>query len=301
MERKRKGRRKAVYGRQRKQKKEGCSGMLLLILLLILLFFLLGTEKASLKQMAAKAEAFAAEMLRTEQAVEALGHSFANRPEEGESAIVVFGRMILGIEDNREENTANEPIVQCIDEAREHIPEEIAESAEPLLDPSQLAENLAAEENDDSTINQVFRIPSPDIVDDTVYTPAISMCMPLENYRVTSRFGYRIHPISGNTTFHYGADLAAVTGTKVCSVADGTVSETGYGSINGNYIKIAHADGYVSHYTHLHSIHVKKGEKVGMGEYIGTVGSTGYSTGPHLHFELRRNGSVLDPFAYFAF
>ena len=301
MERKRKGRRKAVYGRQRKQKKEGCSGMLLLILLLILLFFLLGTEKASLKQMAAKAEAFAAEMLRTEQAVEALGHSFANRPEEGESAIVVFGRMILGIEDNREENTDNEPIVQCIDEAREHIPEEIAESAEPLLDPSQLAENLAAEENDDSTINQVFRIPSPDIVDDTVYTPAISMRMPLENYRVTSRFGYRIHPISGNTTFHYGADLAAVSGTKVCSVADGTVSETGYGSINGNYIKIAHADGYVSHYTHLHSIHVKKGEKVGRGEYIGTVGSTGYSTGPHLHFELRRNGSVLDPFAYFAF
>ena len=232
-------------------------------------------------------------------AIETLGRSFSKRAEDGESAVLVFGRMILGLDeevDLSEGDTEAEPIPKSWGQNKE-----MAESVCPIMNTVQLAEEWSAAEIDDSTNNAVFRIPSPDIVDETVYTVSRPFCMPLQGYRVTSRFGYRIHPISGNTTFHYGADLAAGTGTKVVAVADGTIRETGYGNINGNYVKMSHTDGYVSHYTHLHTIHVSEGQKVMAGQKVGTVGSTGYSTGPHLHFELRKDGKVLDPFNYFSF
>ncbi len=247
--------------------------------------------------------------LDASKAIETLGQSFSKGNAENENALMVFGRMILGLEETEEatenERSGEEPIVDYV-QTDEIATDEVlvfrtSESPEPLLDPAELANALSVAEIDDSTVNAAFQIPSPDIVDDAVYTLSGTLSMPLSAYRVTSRFGYRIHPISGNTTFHYGADLAASTGTPVVSVADGKISETGYGSINGNYVKITHADGYISHYTHLQTINVRKGETVVQGKQIGTVGSTGYSTGPHLHFELRRNGKILDPFKYFTF
>ena len=232
-----------------------------------------------------------------DKTIETLGNRFAVGTPDDENAILVFGRMILGLEEDEASSDAEDEISD--DDAKSSL--DHAESAVPIFNTAQLAEELSAAEIDDSTSNIPFVIPSPDIVDDTVYTPEENFCLPLQGYRVTSRFGYRIHPISGNTTFHYGADLAAATGTKVVSIGDGKVKETGYGSINGKFVKIDHADGYTSHYTHLHEIGVEKGQDITCGQKIGTVGSTGYSTGPHLHFELRHDGKVLDPFAYFRF
>lgn len=248
------------------------------------------------------------------EAVQTLGRMFRGEGEEDENAVLVFGRMILGLDDEEEPETDTET------EPEEHKPTgglmgfrisdttagDISGLTLDIADcvlPQEGELDLGFEEEEiyDGTPNEAFKIPSPDAVDDAVYKMSFKKVMPLASYRVTSKYGYRVHPISGNTTFHYGVDLAAAAGTKVVSVADGTVSETGYGSINGNYIKISHADGFVTHYAHLKSIGVKKGQKVKMGEKIGAVGSTGYSTGPHLHFEVRKNGLVVSPYDNFSF
>lgn len=165
---------------------------------------------------------------------------------------------------------------------------------------SLLGQALLWDEMDDNTPDEAFEIPSPDIVDDTVYTLPFEHAAPASG-RVSSHFGYRIHPISGNTTFHHGADLAVATGTAVKAFAAGKVAETGYHSVYGHYIKLEHADGFLSMYAHLDSILVKKGKKVKLGDTIALSGNSGYSTGAHLHFEVRRNGKVINPFDYVSF
>jgi len=300
----------AGYRRSTRQDAHGAFGKLFLLVAMIGLCICLTNERSgpfSLFQQ--KVRAVFETQLDMTDAIETLGRVFSGQESGEESSIVVFGRMILGMdeegEDNRED-VLGEPIDQAKQEKKQAGSSSgllcaVAESPIPVLDPASLAAELPLNEADDGTVNEVFKIPCPDIVDTSFYTSTINFCKPLKSYRITSRFGYRIHPISGNTTFHYGADLAAGTGTKVFAVADGKISETGYGTINGKYIKVVHAEGFVSHYTHLHKVHVKEGDTVKKGASIGTVGSTGYSTGPHLHFELRRNGKVLDPFAYFSF
>ncbi|GMO29682.1 MAG: M23 family metallopeptidase [Termitinemataceae bacterium] len=118
---------------------------------------------------------------------------------------------------------------------------------------------------------------------------------PLLNYRVTSNYGMRISPISGRPKMHGGLDLAAPTGTPVFAVREGVVSETGSDAVFGKYVIIKHENGWTSLYGHLSSIEVKNGARLRQGALIGKVGSTGLSTGPHLHFELRENGKAQDP------
>lgn len=122
-----------------------------------------------------------------------------------------------------------------------------------------------------------------------------SMQLPLDKKVLTSPFGYRTSPISGKWSFHAGIDLAAPTGTEVHACKTGVVSETGLSSIYGNYIVISHNGKKTSLYAHLSKILVAKGEKVSTGQTIGLVGTTGASTGPHLHFEVRENGNPTDP------
>jgi len=118
---------------------------------------------------------------------------------------------------------------------------------------------------------------------------------PLRNYRVTSRFGLRSDPFTGNQQMHQGMDLAAPLGTEVYAVADGTVTAAGFDSVLGNYIIISHSNNYTSVYGHLQSIETVLRAEVKSGSLIGRVGSTGQSTGPHLHFELRHGGRAFDP------
>jgi murein DD-endopeptidase MepM/ murein hydrolase activator NlpD len=105
----------------------------------------------------------------------------------------------------------------------------------------------------------------------------------------------RQNPVTGNTSFHQGLDLAAPQGTPVYAAQNGTVSEQGADPIYGNYIIITHNNNWISLYGHLSTIETSLYQQVNSGTLIGRVGSTGQSTGPHLHFELRQNGVSRDP------
>ncbi len=122
-----------------------------------------------------------------------------------------------------------------------------------------------------------------------------SMMLPLSKKILTSPFGYRTSPISGKWKFHAGIDLAAPEGSDVFACKSGIVTTVGYNSTYGNYIIILHNEKKTSLYAHLSKTLVKKGDRVTTGQVIGLVGTTGASTGPHLHFEVRENGNPTDP------
>jgi len=113
--------------------------------------------------------------------------------------------------------------------------------------------------------------------------------------RLTSPFGYRRDPFTGRKSFHTGIDIAAPIGTPIKLTLDGTVSYTGYSSVYGNYVIVTHSGGYQSMYGHMHTIKVKRGQILSQGSIIGTVGSTGRSTGPHVHFSVYKNGKLINP------
>jgi hypothetical protein len=118
---------------------------------------------------------------------------------------------------------------------------------------------------------------------------------PLRTYRISSPFGMRANPFTGKPQTHNGIDLAAPTGTEVYATREGKVVDLGTDSVYGNYIIIAHADNWVSLYGHLSAFSTELRSTVSANTLIGKVGTTGMSTGPHLHFELRKNGTALDP------
>lgn len=112
---------------------------------------------------------------------------------------------------------------------------------------------------------------------------------------VTSRFGWRNDPFSGNRSFHNGLDVGAAMGTPILAAMEGRVAETGYSSTLGNYVLLAHHSGWSSFYGHMSSVSVKAGQYVNLGSKIGAVGSTGYSTGPHVHFSVFKYGRSMNP------
>ncbi len=121
------------------------------------------------------------------------------------------------------------------------------------------------------------------------------MDVPLKNYTVTSHFGYRVSPISGKTGIHTGVDMAAAYGSRIYSAADGTVADAGWDNSYGYYVKILHGKNIVSIYAHCSSLCVVAGDEVKKGEMIAKVGSTGDSTGNHLHFEIRKDNIKINP------
>jgi len=119
---------------------------------------------------------------------------------------------------------------------------------------------------------------------------------PLKNFcRKTSAFGMREHPLLRKPLKHDGIDYAAPKGTEVYAIANGIVVESSYTEINGNYVAIKHQNGMLSYYLHLNEKGIEKGSNVEVDQLIGKVGSTGRSTGPHLHFAIMKNGVWVDP------
>lgn len=112
---------------------------------------------------------------------------------------------------------------------------------------------------------------------------------------VSSEFGSRVHPVSGNIKNHNGIDIAVAEGTEIFACERGTVDFAGYNSGSGNYVVIKHSDGYTSLYLHLSKIKVQNGDIVQKGDLVGLSGSTGIATGPHLHFEIKKDGVYLNP------
>ncbi|MEK0434488.1 MAG: hypothetical protein RL369_537 [Pseudomonadota bacterium] len=115
------------------------------------------------------------------------------------------------------------------------------------------------------------------------------------DYRVTSGFGMRVDPFTHTLARHEGLDFTAMHGTPIIAAADGTVTRSGWEDTYGNIVEIAHAEGFMTRYAHISKRHVTEGQKVKRGQHIADVGSTGRSTGPHLHYEVFRHGHVLNP------
>ena len=117
---------------------------------------------------------------------------------------------------------------------------------------------------------------------------------------ITSRFGYRVAPTTGASTYHGGLDIGAGMGASIVVAGAGDVIYAGANGGYGNCVMIDHGNGVVTVYAHMSSIGVSYGQYVTAGQYVGAVGSTGVSTGPHCHFEIRINGAQTDPAAYFS-
>jgi len=118
---------------------------------------------------------------------------------------------------------------------------------------------------------------------------------PVRGARLTSPFGWRNDPFTGVRRHHAAIDLAAPTGTPIVAAKDGRVSALGYDRVFGNFIILTHANGFQTLYAHLHTIAVRRGDQVRQNVRIGTVGNTGLSTGPHLHFAIYRNNRAVNP------
>lgn len=124
-----------------------------------------------------------------------------------------------------------------------------------------------------------------------------TMSWPLPGYTyISSPFGMRLHPTLKVYKLHTGVDIPAPKGTNILAANDGTVLTATYSKAWGNYVVISHGGGVVTLYAHMTNIKVSKGASITKGQVIGTVGTTGYSTGNHLHFEIQRNGVSEDPF-----
>ena len=138
---------------------------------------------------------------------------------------------------------------------------------------------------------------APDGCSLETYLPGQSYTMPLASFTVSSAYGWRKHPISGEYTFHNGMDLACAEGTPVYAAMAGMVQRTGSDAASGNYIVLLHSDGVATSYCHLQYVFVRAGEFLVEGQPIGTAGQTGLATGPHLHFSLLHNDVRYDPSA----
>ena len=133
-------------------------------------------------------------------------------------------------------------------------------------------------------------------------TGGITWKKPIVYTMVSSPFGYRYHPISGKYKMHYGIELAAPSGRPIYATRGGVVSYTGYEAGGaGNWVQINHGDGYKSVYMHMTKYVVRSGQNVSQGQLIGYCGSTGGSTGPHLHFGISYNGTYVNPANYMRF
>ncbi len=177
-----------------------------------------------------------------------------------------------------------------INETVKDVPEEESVFI-PFEEPSLSAEIIASGGRD-------IKVASNDEIPENVsvndYKLNQRMVLPLKG-KTTSNFGVRTHPISGDLRFHAGIDIAAEKGTNIYSAFDGEIVEADYDNWNGNFIKIKHDNDIMTVYCHCEKLNVIKGQKIRAGEVIATVGSTGSSTGPHLHFELRIDNISYNP------
>ena len=134
--------------------------------------------------------------------------------------------------------------------------------------------------------------------DKTDFAPFVTtdkLLFPVKGGYYTSYFGYRIHPITKKWSFHTGIDIAAEEGTPIRAPLKGKITRIGEDSRSGKYLFMTHSDGFVTFYCHCSEILVSEGMNINKGETLARVGSTGQSTGPHLHFEIRKDEIRLNP------
>lgn len=131
-----------------------------------------------------------------------------------------------------------------------------------------------------------------------VYAYIPTFCPITEKYYISSPYGMRLHPILKENIFHSGIDMAAEYAAKIHAAADGTVTFAGSKGTYGKMIEITHKYGFITRYGHLTWIYAKLNQVIKKGDVIGFVGSTGRSTGDHLHFEIIKNGEKINPYGF---
>ena len=156
-----------------------------------------------------------------------------------------------------------------------------------LLDGEEIDSGISASYNGKLDVPSNVRLDRLDFGSDFV--------KPLKRARVTSRFDYRVNPVTGRYVFHTGMDLGAASGSDIMAMKSGKVISAKYSGGYGKVVILEHADGVRTLYAHCSKLLVKAGEKVKKGQVIALVGSTGNSTGPHLHIEFRKGGKRYDP------
>ncbi|MBF7731257.1 M23 family metallopeptidase [Pseudomonas sp. N040] len=168
---------------------------------------------------------------------------------------------------------------------------------QPALDPAQLAtmEGLQQSEHNARCIREMFDRLLERVASRNAALMAIPSRQPVEQARLGSLFGNRIDPFNKHLAFHSGIDFTERTGTDVLAAAGGRVRFTGRNGGYGNLLEIDHGNGLVTRYAHLSRFYVQAGDVVTPGQRLAAVGSTGRSTGPHLHFEVLHNGEFTDP------
>ncbi len=196
------------------------------------------------------------------------------------------------IDDLYEDISAQEANIEAMEREIERQEEEARKKAEE--EARKKAEEEARKKSEDSK--------SSSSTSESTYTPRTmtgGFTWPVpSSSRITSGFGSRESPTEGASTNHKGIDIGASTGSSVVAAAGGKVVIATYSSSAGNYVMISHGSGTYTVYMHMSSLNVSEGDEVSKGETIGAVGSTGYSTGSHLHFGIRKDGSYVNPENY---
>jgi murein DD-endopeptidase MepM/ murein hydrolase activator NlpD len=225
--------------------------------------------------------------------------------EQGESASEFYARQLGGLQaetirlrmfsERLAEIAGFDTTAFSLDEhpGQGGIEKEGAALSSEVLDLSieQLSEELRNQQEALTALEQYL------LTEDTI-AASIPTGKPVKDGWVSSFYGYRIDPFNGKKTFHEGLDIAARSGTSVLSVADGIVTWVGQRGGYGGLVEVDHGNGYVTRYAHNKTIKVKKGDRVNKGETLALMGSTGRSTGPHVHFEVLRDGQHVNPYNF---
>jgi murein DD-endopeptidase MepM/ murein hydrolase activator NlpD len=146
-------------------------------------------------------------------------------------------------------------------------------------------------------LNQLDQLQEYILTEDNI-TSAISSGRPVDGGWISSFYGKRLDPFTGKKTFHHGIDIAGKKGSSVFAVADGIVTDASKRNGYGSLVEVDHGNGYVTRYAHNQSLTVALGDVVKKGQEIALMGSTGRSTGPHVHFEVLRDGKSVNPFNF---
>ena len=216
-----------------------------------------------------------------------------------EEAVALIADLDEDIEQARQEYLANEAAEQALNSQMNSIAQqlwELEQQQQQQQKPTQPdGNNGSGESGGESGGESTVQPPDTSTVTGTYIWPTPSCTI------VTSPYGNRPHPIFGTERFHSGIDIGAAAGASVLASDGGTVTVATYSSSYGNYVMIYHSNGTYTLYAHMSSLAVSAGQTVTQGQTIGYVGSTGWTTGPHLHFEIRNaSGGTVDPLRYFS-
>ena len=222
-------------------------------------------------------------------------------------ATPVFGGMTYNVDEPSAKDTAAQQTTQAPQQTETTTQPQRQKKKQKKAEEKQKKETTTApastkkakEKNADGAGGEDVTVLSA--AENTTFSPTavtVPMVRPVRGGRYSSKFGYRNNPITHRYSFHTGLDIAVPEGTKIHAAFHGKVRAVGEDERAGNYIILRHDDGMETFYCHCSRIDAAEGDRVDAGDVIARVGSTGWSTGPHVHFEVRKNGERLDPLQF---